>query len=233
MWDGLFARGSWVLPGRLRVRTPGQRMHKLAEVLPANGIEEVYFILRSHWKDPGALVLGGVESHSLLTSRSAWPTLGDPVAQMMYLDSMTYLPDDILTKVDRASMAVSLEARVPYLDHRVVALAARIPIALRIRDGVGKWILRQVLYRHVPKALLDRPKAGFGMPIDSWLRGSLRPWAEELLSEDRLRSQGVLDPGPIRTIWSQHVAGYRDFQYQIWDILMLQAWLEESQPSVA
>lgn len=205
----------------------GDKLHKGAALLSsAARVDDLYLKLVTHW-EPEGLVLGGQEPLTHLRGNPL-PLAGlDAVQRMMALDAMTYLPDDILVKTDRAAMGVSLEGRVPFLDHRVVEFAWALPQHMKLRDGVGKWALRQVLYRHVPQALIERPKMGFGVPIDSWLRGPLREWAEDLLSEDRLKREGYLNPAPIRKKWAEHLSGQRNWQYHLWDVLMFQAWLTE------
>lgn len=213
-----------LLPKRLRLRNPKGKAVILADMLRADSDDERYRWLVSHWRDPAAVVLGSAEPSTALTDAAGCLRIPDPIERMMYLDLVTYLPDDILTKVDRASMVVSLEARVPLLDHRVVEFAWRLPMRQKVRDGQGKWLLRQVLYNYVPKALIDRPKMGFGVPIDSWLRGPLRDWAEALLDEKRLREEGCFDPVPIRAMWEGHLSGRLNEHYRLWDVLMFQAW---------
>jgi len=214
------------LPRRFQIPHLADRLPKLAKVVKEKSGESYYHRLISHWNEPDRLVLNAIEPQTLFNRPEQHPKLADFRERMMYLDSMTYLPDDILTKVDRASMAVSLEARVPLLDHRVVEFAWKVPMSLKYRDGKGKWVLREVLYRYVPRELMERPKMGFGVPIEHWLRGPLRGWAEELLDEKRLRNEGFFDPVPIRKMWDEHVSGRRRWHYHLWDVLMFQAWLE-------
>jgi asparagine synthase (glutamine-hydrolysing) len=214
-----------LLPRRLRVNHLADRLPKLAQIVGQASGEGFYRELVSHWKSPEHLVLGAKEPDTLFSQFERLPDLPSLRERMMYLDMMTYLPDDILTKVDRASMAVSLEARVPLLDHRVVEFAWRVPTEYKYGDGQGKWLLRQVLYRYVPRKLMERPKMGFGIPIDDWLRGPLREWAEDLLNANRLREEGYFDPAPIRKMWQEHLSGRRRWHYYLWDVLMFQAWL--------
>ncbi len=231
-WDRAFAGAGRLLPGSQAPRMPGTKLTKVARVLPAADLHETYTALASHCEDPGRLVLGATEPATLLTSPERWPALDDAVERMMYLDTMTYLPDDILTKVDRATMAWSLEGRMPFLDPDVAAFAWRIPPDRKVRAGSGKWLLRRLLHRYVPPALVERPKAGFGVPVGEWLRGPLRPWAEDLLAPARLARDGFLAPDVVRRLWVEHLSGRRDRQFELWDVLMFQAWLN-AQPSAS
>jgi len=224
-WDKLFHFCATFLPEKAKLRNPGLKLHKIAEMLPVKDRESLYMKHTSHWADPADVVIGATERQQPDEMQGFVGSL-DFTEQMMFLDAVTYLPDDILAKVDRASMAVSLESRVPFLDHRIVEFAWSLPSSLKIRNGEGKWLLRQLLYRYVPKALVDRPKAGFGVPLETWLLGPLRDWAEALLDERRLKSEGFLNPTPIRKVWTLHLAGQGSGQYCLWDVLMFQAWLE-------
>jgi len=172
-------------------------------------------------------VVGGWEPASQLTDLMAQHSKWRFEEQMMFWDFMSYLPGDILVKVDRAAMAVSLETRVPMLDHRVIEFAWSLPLRLRVRAGTGKWLLKELLARYVPRSLTERPKTGFGIPVDIWLRGPLRDWAESLLDESRLRREGFLQPAPIRQKWLEHLSGRRNWAYWLWDVLMFQSWHEE------
>lgn len=202
----------------------GNKINTLSQVLRINDADSLYRYFVSHWHQSANLVINGSEPQ---TQTPPLIELNSIAERMMALDVLTYLTDNVLVKVDRAAMGVSLETRVPMLDHRIVEFACRLPLDMKIQNGQGKWILRQVLYRYVPKELIERPKMGFGVPIDSWLRGPLRDWAESLLDESRLRREGFLNPDPIRLKWKEHLAGRRNWQKELWDILMFQAWLEK------
>lgn len=222
-----FTPSTWDKVGSLLSRPRlGDKLHKGAGLLGSRTSAELYRGMVSHWQDPTSVVLNSTEPTSVLSEITNQLQRLNDVERMMALDMLSYLPDDILAKVDRAAMGVSLETRVPFLDHRVVEFAWSLPINYKLRDGVTKWPLRQVLYRHVPRELIERPKMGFGVPIDQWLRGPLRDWAESLLSESRLKSEGYFNPKPIRLKWAEHLSGKRNWQYHLWDVLMFQAWLE-------
>lgn len=188
--------------------------------------DATYRQMLSHWTDPSSLVIGATESRGRLWDPDAAKTVPDFVERMQYLDTLTYLPDDILTKVDRASMAFSLEARVPLLDHRVVERSWELPAEAKRHKGEGKRALRQLLARYVPPSLFERPKMGFGAPIEHWLRGPLRAWADRLLDPARLDRQRLLQPAPIRERWEAHLAGKANWAYPLWNVLMFQAWID-------
>jgi asparagine synthase (glutamine-hydrolysing) len=227
-WDKLWEICTPVLPAGARHRNPGLKLHKIAGMLPAKNQGALYERHTSHWQDPSDVVIGGTETEHAASIKDLQEKVPDFTQAMMFLDAVTYLPDDILAKVDRASMAVSLEARVPFLDHRVVEFAWSLPLSLKVHKGQGKWLLRQVLYRYVPQQLVDRPKTGFGIPLGTWLQGPLRDWAEALLDQGRLQREGFFKSAPIREMWNAHLAGRGFWQYHLWDVLMFQAWLEAS-----
>ena len=227
-WDRLAA----LLPRQVRTHISSDRLAKLAEVVPLSGYRELYRRLVSQWADPASVVATVMEARTLLDDEAIAARIHSAVPWMMYVDQLTYLPDDILVKVDRASMAVALETRVPFLDHRVVEFAASLPLGLKLAGGTGKWLLRQVLYKYVDQRLVARPKQGFAIPIASWLRGPLRDWAEELLSERALARCELLNPKRVREVWARHLEGNRNFQHPLWVILMFQAWNLRAAPTL-
>jgi len=221
-WNDLFR----FLPSRFRPARTGHRLHKLAGTMQRSDPHDFYLSIISQWHDPEALVLGGKLPTLPPWDRARNLHIPNLVERLQYLDTLTYLPDDILVKADRASMSCSLELRVPLLDHRVVEYSWRLAPEIKMRNGIPKWPLKEILSRHIPRELIERRKMGFGVPIDHWLRHSLRDWAEELLSEKRLREAGIFNPDPIRDRWQQHLAGTSDWHYPLWTILMFQAWLD-------
>lgn len=209
----------------------GTKIYKGSQVMSSKSIEEGYMRLVSHWNDPGLVVKNSQEPPTLLTgNRPSFEGLSD-IETMMMLDMLTYLPDDIMTKVDRAGMANSLEIRSPFLDHQVIDYALNIPMDLKLRHENGKyvtkWALRKVLYKYVPKSLIERPKVGFGLPIGAWIRGPLREWAEDLLSKKRINEDGYFFYEPIRLKWKEHIDGKGSWEHSLWNVLMFNAWLQE------
>lgn len=227
-WEMVMKWALPLMPKKFRFANPGDKLHKFAGVLRSDGCQSLYLGLVSLWSDAASIVIGSKEPTTVVTDRNEWPKLPRLTEQMMVLDTVGYLPDDILVKVDRAAMNVSLETRVPFLDHRVMEFAWHLPMSMKILNGQSKYVLRQVLYKHVPRELLERPKMGFSIPLDSWLRGPLRDWAEALLDESRIKEEGFFDPVPIRKKWREHLSGQYNWQHQLWVILMFQAWLDFS-----
>lgn len=222
------------LPKSLSIRQLAHKLERSIRALSSGSADELYQNIVSHWTEPGSIVLDGAEPRTILQQDDPRLDQLGTVSRMMALDMLTYLPDDILVKVDRAAMNHSLETRIPFLDHRVIEFAWRLPLSMKIRNGESKWILRQVLARHVPREMVDRPKMGFGVPLASWLRGPLRDWAEGLLHPSRLRQEGFFNVAPILQKWEEHQTGRHNWHNHLWDILMFQSWLEnESRPAAS
>ncbi len=227
-WNKTFELLNRITPRKFNGISWGDKLQKGAGVIASKDLTNLYQGLVSNWQDPSAVVIGDGEHDRIFsTDVQLLSDVGD-VQKMMAIDTVSYLPDDILVKVDRAAMGVSLETRVPFLDHHIFEFASKIPLAMKLKNGVGKLILRDILYRYVPKDLIERPKMGFGVPVADWLRGPLKEWAEELLGESRLRSQGFFYPEVVRQMWSEHLSGARNWQSQLWAVLMFQAWLENN-----
>lgn len=226
----MLSPGQWNLImaplGLTQERNIGDKIHKGAGALSSRSTLDLYQYFITHFSNPNSILAGDSTGSVKDTETVGLPGLGD-IETMMLNDLLHYLPDDILVKVDRAAMGVSLEARVPFLDHRVVEFAARLPLEYKIRDGESKWILRQILYKYVPREMIERPKMGFGIPLDVWLRGPLREWAESLINIKKLSEDGFFNPQAVNKLWSEHVSGKRNWAYHLWDVLMFQAWLEQ------
>ena len=227
-WNKTFKLLHDFTPSKFNAIGWGDKLQKGAGVVASQDLNSLYRRVVSNWQDPSSVVIGEREHSKIFsTDIQMLSNLGD-IEKMMAIDIISYLPDDILVKVDRAAMGVSLETRVPFLDHHIVEFASQIPLSMKLKNGVGKSVLREVLYRYVPKDLIERPKMGFGIPVSDWLKGPLKEWAEELLDESRLISQGFFHPEIVRQMWSEHSSGTRNWQSQLWAVLMFQAWLEEN-----
>ena len=230
-WDRSISINNWNKANKFLLKDSffsdlGGKAHKFSNLLnQVNSIEELYLRLVLEWQKDDNIVLGANE---LQTKLDNIKTFNDfkPESMMMLMDSLTYLPDDILTKLDRASMGISLETRAPFLDHRLAELAWKLPLHMKIRGKQGKWVLRQILDKHVPRKLIDRPKTGFGVPIGEWLRGPLREWAESLLQRSKLEEQGLLNVDLVHKYWNEHLQGDNDWTGRVWSILVFQAWLK-------
>ena len=226
-WDKLIFPCAQFMPNKLGMLypRPGEKLHKGASLLSIESMTQFYRGLVSHWEEPTRLVLGSKEPQTVFTNEMSHPMVATDIERMMSLDLMTYLPDDILAKVDRAAMAVSLETRVPFLDHNMVEFAWSLPLSYKVDPGVGKRVLREVLYKYVPQTLIDRPKMGFGLPLDLWLRGPMREWADDLLCEQRLINDAFFNVSMVRTKWHEHLNGRKNWAYLLWDVLVFQQWL--------
>jgi asparagine synthase (glutamine-hydrolysing) len=225
-WDRMSAALRPVLPKRLHDRHPGPAIYRLALAIRERDPEVFCRTFLAHWTDAGPLVIGAGLPPLPLTHPDQWADLPNAIQKLMFLDLVTFLPDDIMVKVDRATMAISLEARAPLLDHRLVEFCWRLPMSMKVRDGTSKYLLRQMLYRYVPRAMVERPKRGFGAPVGKWLRGGLKDWADSLLDRPRLIDEGFFNPDPIVRRWAEHRSGERDWSSSLWDILTFQAWFE-------
>jgi asparagine synthase (glutamine-hydrolysing) len=225
-WDRMSVAVRPILPKKLRNRHPGPVLYRTGLAMKEQGPEAFGRALFAHWTDVASLVIGADAPPLPLTHPDQWANLPDPIHKLMFLDLVTFLPDDIMVKVDRATMATSLEARAPLLDHRLVEFCWRLPMTMKVRGGSGKHLLRQVLYRYVPRGLVERPKKGFGAPVGTWLRGELREWGDSLLNRRRLLDDGFFHPAPIVRRWAEHRSGERDWSASLWDVLTFQAWLD-------
>jgi asparagine synthase (glutamine-hydrolysing) len=224
-WDAFFKLARPLLSNTAYASANGWRLYRIANMLRLPDASGCYLEMMSHW-DTGVSLVKGASALTHEMQSNFNPNAHGLMKQAGLRDMKSYLPDDILVKVDRAAMANSLETRVPLLDHRIAEFALSLPESLHRQDGQSKWLLRQVLYKHVPKALIDRPKMGFGVPLADWLRGPLREWAGDLLSRDNLVQNGILEPDSIVDLWQRHLAGSTDGQYPLWNVLMLLQWVE-------
>jgi glycosyltransferase involved in cell wall biosynthesis len=226
--DNFINRIESFLPHKIKLSHPTEKLYKLGQILSHSSLQSTYQRLVSVINEPDDFIIKGSPSETLIDNLDIWHTFDENVTTMQYIDLMTYHPDDILVKVDRAAMAVSLETRLPYLDHEIVKFATSLPLNKRFRNGQGKWLLRQVLYRYVPETLIERPKMGFGVPIGDWIKGPLRGWAEPLINQERLTREGYFNTQTVSDMWMQHISGGYNRTHELWNILMFQSWLESN-----
>jgi asparagine synthase (glutamine-hydrolysing) len=225
-WNLILNNVHFLLPKNLKVNNIGDKIHKASNILSSSSIDEVYFKLLIQWSDPGLLL-----NKHFLNTQNILPgkeSKLNNIEKMMLKDLLSYLPDDILCKVDRASMSVSLESRIPFLDHHLFEFSSKLPISLKIKQGSSKWILKEILKKYLPVHLVERPKMGFALPIDQWLRGPLKDWANFLLDKNEMLKDGILNPLPIHQKWEEHLSGKRNWHYHLWSILMFQNWLNSN-----
>lgn len=230
-WDKFYNALSFALPLKYKDKLVGDKVHKLAGTLASKNARCIYDDYIVHWPNSLDLVMESGKLSTILSMSDDSLIFDDQRSFMMYLDLVTYLPDCILAKVDRAAMGVSLETRVPYLDHRVMEFAWQLPLSMKFKNGKGKWILREILYKYVPQEMIERPKMGFGVPIGEWVRGPLKDWTESLVNETRLKNEGYLNPDLVSRTWNEHLSGTINWQFNLWDVLMFEAWLEKNKSS--
>ena len=223
-FENIYRRFEFTLPIKSRISLPAEKYNKAEKIMSMAGIDEVYKRLVSINYIPKRYLVSGVESLSQLDDSTLWNHGKDYIGNMQKLDLLTYLPDDLLVKVDRAAMAVSLETRVPFLDHELVEFVMGLPLDLKLKNGQGKHLLRKVLYKHVPRKVMERPKMGFTVPLDEWLRGSLKEWAEKLIDPKKLREEGYFKSDPVMKLWNEHLDGRANWGHQLWSIFMFQSW---------
>jgi asparagine synthase (glutamine-hydrolysing) len=219
-WDSVFK----LLPQKFKYNNIGDKLYKVASILPLNNEQTIYRELVSQWSSPGEIVRDAQEIKTVAIENNLKNTVSNFTSRMQLMDMISYLPDDILVKLDRASMAVGLEARVPLLDHRIVEFALKLPIDMKQRNGKSKWLLRQLLHRYVPSEIVERPKMGFSIPIGDWLRGPLREWSQDLLSSEQLKKHDFFKSDIVQTYLNEHMKGHRNHQYKLWVLLMFQSW---------
>jgi len=227
-FENIYRRFEFTLPINSRISLPAEKYSKAENIISMSGINEVYKRLVSIIYMPERYLLSGTEFSSQLDDLSLWKHSQDYIANMQKLDLLTYLPDDLLVKVDRASMAVGLETRVPFLDHELVEFVMGLPTDLKLKNGQGKHLLRKVLYRHVPKEIMERPKMGFTVPLGDWLKVPLREWARELIEPKRLKEEGYFKPDPVMNMWDEHLKNRANWGHQLWNLFMFQSWLESN-----